>query len=302
MRGGRLAAFALAAVLGSSASLAAEPPRAISGAEFQALPEADQIKLVAEQIASFIETSGKYDAQRIAKMLEVDVAPPAALAAAVREKFPAQVGDLAVYSPAIQDNDTTRHPLRQIILGTRAHATAVSSLCVSDQLILDYLWKPKADADTPVSMGRLGVYLTYGASKAPASPVAAAVTSVGLRADEAACQALDLRAQHFVHAFDAEGAWRGFWVKSQIEAALKQDVLPFELACTDGTSADQCRQAFEGGMKNFSDIRPCNAQTCILGISNGLRDAAATFDSGPVPKIRRVTVQPIMPPAPTRYP
>jgi hypothetical protein len=306
MRGAGMVGIALAAALASSVSSAAEAPRPLSDTEVKALSPADQIKLAVEQIASFVEAvpSKSYNAKRVAAALKLDAPPPApaVLAAAVREKLAGLVVDVAATNFVFKDKGATRQPLRRIDLWTKPHATAVSSLCGSEEVMLDFHWNPKADADTQVTMRDLTVFLKYYALKSPASPVAAPVAPAELKALETACQTLNPRTQDSLDAFDAPGAWRGLWFKNQIDAALKQTVLPFDLACADGTQADQCRQTFEGYMKDFSDVRGCDVRACTLGINHGFRDAVATLDPGPLPKVRNVTLTQILPPMPNPNP
>ncbi|HEX4860830.1 MAG TPA: hypothetical protein VFV07_06300, partial [Rhizomicrobium sp.] len=132
-----MAALALAAALAPCASRAADAPRPLSYTQVQALSQADLIKLVVEQAASFIETAPphRYNAMRVATALKIDAPPtPALLAAAVREKLATLTSGLAAYHLDAQDKTATRQQLRRIELWTKPHATAVSSLCGSEMV------------------------------------------------------------------------------------------------------------------------------------------------------------------------
>jgi hypothetical protein len=305
MRGGSIFALAGAAVLACSAAFAAEPPKPVSNDEVHALDDAQLIQLVTEQTADFIATapSDPHNVaafSELAKILKLDPAtPPSVLAGQVRAQLP---GRLAIYYHSPDEKKAPlRWSLRQIEVSTQPYASSVSGLCRSDSLILSYRAPDrKADAATPMALHQLSVFAHYHALKAPASPIAALAGAAEIKANDAACAALNPGTEEFIGGLHEETAVvRGIWLRNQIDAALTQEVLPFDLVCREGTPADKCRQTFQEYMKTVSQVRDCDAIVCTLGVDHGVRDAVATLEPGVLPKIRSLIVMGMpYPPAP----
>ena len=167
-----------------------------------------------------------------------------------------------------------RFPLSQITFETRPHASAISDLCIREDVTV--FFRPVAAISGPytrVAASDAQVERYYYFLALPARADAEFASNDKMKRTDEACAQLDAEKEIFLSASDELQANRGTWLADTVQSQLRASSIPFVVHCKlfRTKTVEGCLNkigALPQRVWSVSDCKP-GGDTCAVSLSGG---------------------------------